>query len=377
MDCGEGLPEWAALLDKMRTRKPKYLEIVNWVQDRINKKELKPGDKLYSENELSEMFHLSRQTVRHAIAVLEQQNFLTRIQGSGTYISGTALGASSGEKTMNIAVISTYVDSYIFPNIIKGKEKILSKEGYMVQIAFTNNKIERERDIIQNILEKNNIDGLIVEATKSALPNPNLMFYEEIMKRNIPVVFFNSYYPSLPAPHVALNDKLMGKKVTQYLIQKGHKKIAAIFKADDGQGHLRYAGYVEAMLEADLKLNDINIIWLDTEYVRDLKDEKKQILTRIEGCTAVFCYNDEIAFLLEEICQREGIRIPEELSIIGIDNSELSELSEIPFTSISHPMEKLGTKVAKNLIEVIKDRNYDANYEFDSEIVERGSVKEI
>ena len=124
MDCGEGLPEWAALLDKMRTRKPKYLEIVNWVQDRINKKELKPGDKLYSENELSEMFHLSRQTVRHAIAVLEQQNFLTRIQGSGTYISGTALGASSGEKTMNIAVISTYVDSYIFPNIKIGRAHV-------------------------------------------------------------------------------------------------------------------------------------------------------------------------------------------------------------------------------------------------------------
>ncbi|MDD2971575.1 MAG: GntR family transcriptional regulator [Lachnospiraceae bacterium] len=361
----------------MKSREPKYLEIVNWIQGKIESGEFKSGNKLYSENELSEMFHISRQTVRHAIDVLEQRSLLTRIQGSGTYISGTDSCVAATEKTMNIAVVSTYVDSYIFPNIIKGIEKTLSREGYMVQIAFTNNKIERERDIIQNILEKNNIDGLIVEATKSALPNPNLMFYEQIMDRGIPVIFFNSYYPTLQAPHVALNDKLMGKKVTQYLIQKGHKKIAAIFKADDGQGHQRYAGYVEAMLEADIKLNDTNIIWLDTEYMRDLKDEKKQILTRMKGCTAVFCYNDEIAFLLEEICQKEGIAIPEDLSIIGIDNSDLASLSDIPFTSISHPMEKLGIKVSENLIHLIENPSFDATYEFDSEIVVRGSVKNL
>ena len=371
---------WAAWrgspINKMRSSEPKYLEIVKWIQEKIENGELKSGNKLYSENELSEMFHMSRQTVRHAIAVLEQQNLLTRIQGSGTYISSTCFSGASGNRTMNIAVISTYVDSYIFPNIIKGIEKILSKHDYMVQIAFTNNKIERERDIMQNILEKNNIDGLIVEATKSALPNPNIEFYNQIKERGIPIIFFNSYYPGLNMPHVALNDKLMGKKVTKYLIAKGHRKIAAIFKADDGQGHLRYAGYVEAMLEADIKLNDTNIIWLDTEYVRDLKDEKKQILARIEGCTAVFCYNDEIAFLLEDICQKEGIRIPEDLSIVGIDNSELAELSDIPFSSISHPMEKLGIKVAENLIGLIEDDSYQATYEFDAEVVERGSVKE-
>ena len=364
-------------INKMRSSEPKYLEIVNWIQAKIENGELKSGNKLYSENELSEMFHISRQTVRHAIDVLEQRKLVMRIQGSGTYISATDSFGATTEKTMNIAVISTYVDSYIFPNIIKGIEKVLSKADYMVQIAFTNNKIERERDIIQNILEKNNIDGLIVEATKSALPNPNIMFYQQIMNRGIPVIFFNSYYPALSVPHVALNDKLMGKKVTKYLIDKGHKKIAAIFKADDGQGHQRYAGYVEAMLEANIKLNDTNIIWLDTEYIRDLKDEKKQILTRIDGCTAVFCYNDEIAFLLEEICQKEEIQVPEDLSIIGIDNSELAELCDTPLTSISHPMEKLGTKVAENLIHLIENPSFNATYEFDSEIVTRRSVKNL
>lgn len=360
----------------MRTREPKYIAIVKWIEDKVVKNEFKSGSKLYSENELSKMFHLSRQTVRHAIDVLEQKKLLIRVQGSGTYISSNRSFITSDKKTMNIAVISTYVDSYIFPNIIKGIEKILSREGYIVQIAFTNNKIERERCIIQNILEKDNIDGLIVEATKSAIPNPNISYYEELMKRNIPVIFFNSYYKELKAPHVSLDDKLSAKKATDYLIKKGHKKIAAIFKADDGQGHLRYAGYVEAMLEADLMLDDKSIIWLDTEGVRELKEEKNQIINRIGNCTAVFCYNDEVAFLLVEICQKEGIQIPRELSMISIDNSDLAELSEIPFTSIPHPGEELGKKVASNLIEMVANSTFDGNYEFRTDIVERQSVKE-
>ena len=164
--------------------------VVDWVQERIASGEFELGSKLYSENELSEKFNLSRQTVRHAIDVLEQKRLVTRVQGSGTFVSGTKEYTDNKERTMNIGVISTYVDSYIFPNIIKGIEKILSLKGYMVQIAFTNNRIDRERVIIQNILEKNNIDGLIVEATKSALPNPNIIFYQELIDRKIPILFF-------------------------------------------------------------------------------------------------------------------------------------------------------------------------------------------
>lgn len=362
----------------MRMKEPKYVVVVKWIKEKIEKKELKAGDKLYSENELSELFGLSRQTIRHAIEVLEKENLVTRLQGSGTYINEVRTSyRENNTKTMNIAVISTYVDSYIFPNIIMGIEKVLSKEGHMVQIAFTNNKIEKEREVIQNILENGNIDGLIVEATKSALPNPNIVFYEELMRRDIPIIFFNSYYPALKVPHVSLNDKLIGKKMTQYLIQKGHQKIAAIFKSDDGQGHLRYAGYIEAMLEANLKIRDKNIIWLDTEYSHELQGEGKQILQRIQDCTAVFCYNDEIAFLLEEICGKAGILIPDLLSLVGVDNSNLAELGEVSITSVSHPMEKLGIKVAQNLLELTKDRNFDAFYEFDGEIVERSSVKEV
>ena len=147
----------------------------------------------------------------------------------------------------------TYLDGYIFPRTIQAIEDVLFKAGYTVQIAFTNNLVDRERKILEDILQRDEVAGVMVEATKSALPNPNIHFYRELMERKIPVLFINCYYKELPLPHVAMNDRLAGKAATEYLIKKGHKKITGIFKLDDGQGHLRYAGFGEALQEARVR----------------------------------------------------------------------------------------------------------------------------
>lgn len=352
---------------------PKYLELVNWIKDQIKEEKLLPGQKMYSENELSDMFGLSRQTVRHAISVLEQENILRRIRGSGTYINEV----QTGPHRNRIALIMTYLDGYIFPRTIQSVENILFKAGYTVQIAFTNNLIDRERMILQDILEKDEVAGVIVEATKSALPNPNLHFYKKLMERKIPVLFINCFYQSLQIPHVSMNDKQAGRAATEYLIQKGHKKITGIFKLDDGQGHLRYSGFVEALSNAGLSCDESRIIWVDTVDTKDLFKIEDKIRERLKGCTALMCYNDEVAFGIMKVLDKLGIRVPEDLSIASIDDSELAVLGSIKLTSVPYPMEKLGIKAANNLLEMIHNFRFDGNYEFDVHVVERDSVKEL
>lgn len=354
---------------------PKYLELVNWIQEQIDTKKLLPGQKMYSENELSEMFGLSRQTVRHAISVLEQDSMLKRVRGSGTYINQNPAENLAGRN--QIAVIMTYLDGYIFPRTIQAIGNTLSEAGYSVQIAFTNNLLHRERTILEDILDKDEVAGVIVEAVKSAIPNPNIHFYQEILQRKIPLLFINSYYCSLQAPHVSLNDKLSGKQAAKYLIEKGHKKITGIFKLDDGQGHLRYAGFVEAMTEAGLPYDESRILWIDTEDVKDLFKLQNKIRDRLEGCSALVCYNDEVAFGLLKVLEKIGIRVPEDLSIASIDDSELAVLGNVKLTSIPYPMERLGEKAARNLLEMIQNSRYNGDYEFDSQVVERDSVKEL
>ena len=111
----------------------KYQELIRYLDNLIETGELKAGDKLPSENRLSGMFGISRQTVRHAIGVLEEEGKVDRIKGSGTYVRD--LGAMYPEKRSRIAVVTTYVDSYIFPKTIQGIEKVLYEKGYSVQIA--------------------------------------------------------------------------------------------------------------------------------------------------------------------------------------------------------------------------------------------------
>lgn len=359
----------------MEKATPKYLELVSWINEQIETKQLVPGQKMYSENTLKEMFGVSRQTVRHAIDVLEKEGTVRRIQGSGTYINDTRMANLT--KRMRVSVVTTYVDGYIFPRTIQGIESVLLEAGYSVQIAFTNNQHGRERTILEDIISRDEVSGLIVEPTKSGIPNPNLRLYQEIRKRRIPVIFINSFYPQLKVPHVSINDHMAGWKMTKYLISMGHKKIGGIFKLDDGQGQSRFSGYMDAMFDAGLEVEDGQIVWIDTEEKQHLEKAADKVLARFQNCTAVFCYNDEVAFGLLEIFKKNGIKVPQDVSVTSVDDSELAILGEVRISSTPHPMERLGQKAAENLLRMIKDPAFDANYEFDVDVVPRDSVKKV
>ena len=103
---------------------PKYLELADWIRRQIAEKKLLPGEKMYSENELSRMFGLSRQTVRHAIGLLEEEHILNRVRGSGTYVNENPY-LRNAENRSRIAVIMTYLDNYIFPRTIQSIEHTL------------------------------------------------------------------------------------------------------------------------------------------------------------------------------------------------------------------------------------------------------------
>lgn len=361
----------------MKTEKAaaKYVELAKWINDQIQEKQLLGGQKLYSENELRKMFGVSRQTVRRAIGLLEREGILYSVRGSGTYINDNR--QANLAKRMRVSVVTTYVDGYIFPRMIQGIENVLLENGYSAQIAFTYNQHGREKTVLQDILNRDEVSGIVMETTKSAIPNPNIELYHEIIKRRIPILFLNSFYPELDIPHVSLNDRMMGYKMTKYLIGMGHRKIAGIFKLDDLQGRIRCSGFVDAMYEAGLEIEDRNVLWLDTEDIRHMEKQAERVLERSAGCTALFCYNDEVAYSVLDIFKKAGIRVPQDISVASVDNANLATMGEIGITTIPHPMELLGQKASENLLRMIRDPFFDANYEFDADVVERDSVRRI
>lgn len=361
----------------------KFEKIVTWIQEEVRSGRMVSGEKLPSEQELSEQFQVSRQTVRRALEELVKENIVESRRGSGSYIcedAGMLLGNTerrADHEEKRIAVMLTYIDTYIFPVIIREIEKKVTQAGGILQIAMTDNSVAKERMHLEEFLRTRRIDGLIAEPVKSGLPNPNLDLYQKLQKSGIPVLFVNSFYENLTIPHVSLDDEKAGYLATKHLLECGHTRIAGIFKADDGQGRMRYAGYTKALMEHSLKIKNRQILWVDSEDIREMEMESDRILKRLDGCTACVCYNDEVANKLAGICMDQGIRIPEDLSIVGIDNSDLARFCEIPFTSAVNPVQKLGEIAAEMMIEKLRGTGELETVELMPELVIRNSVKVI
>ena len=209
----------------------KYERIVSWIQEEIENGFLSRGDKLPSENDMMDRFGVSRQTVRRAMEELTENGIVEGRRGSGTYV--TVNTRRYAGKEIRIAVMLTYVDTYIFPSIIKGIESVFSREGCTLQIAMTDNAVEKERMLLKDFIRTQSVDGIIAETVKSALPNPNMQLYREIENQGIPVLFVNSYYKELDIPHISMDDRMAGYLAAKHLADCGHTRIGGIFKADD------------------------------------------------------------------------------------------------------------------------------------------------
>ena len=103
-----------------------------------------------SENQLSAAYGFSRQTVRQALGILEQEGVLVRRRGSGTYIAG----GRSTQRTRTIGLIATYITDYIFPAIIRGTEETLSAAGYHLSLGVTQNRVETEAQLLHSFYRK-------------------------------------------------------------------------------------------------------------------------------------------------------------------------------------------------------------------------------
>lgn len=329
----------------------KYAELARRLRTEIQSGVYLAGQQLPSENELAAMTGYSRQTVRQAMGVLEQEGLTYRVQGSGTYVRSAP---ARRQPTRNIAVVTTYIGEYIFPAILHGIDHILVKNGYTPMLNATRNRVDNERRILTELLQKP-IDGMIVEGTKTALPNPNIDLYERFAEMGIPVVFINGFYPNLKKPvYVAADDRAGGFAACTTLMEKGHRRIAGIFKSDDIQGHRRYAGYAEALCRAGLSVEDDHVMWYTTENRDSLLDTCT--LSVLSTCTGVVCYNDEVALCILEVLGKAGVAVPQQMELVSFDHSTLARLSPTPFLSLSNPKETLGRLAAEKLLHILGGR---------------------
>ena len=337
--------------------KHKYEEIIDKIINWAITEKYKPNDKLPTESELMSLFNVSRHTVRRAISDLNAQQYVYRIQGSGIYLSDWKQNSIHLKKNKNIGVLTTHISNYIFPDIIRGIENTLYAESYSLLLSSTSNNIMLENSNLKNLLA-HKIDGLILEPTKSAYQIHNLEYLNSIISKNIPIIMINASYYEINVPSLRVNDFNGGIMATKHLISLGHTNIMGIFKVDDSQGLHRMNGFITECQNNEIPPSPNQILTYLSEEVETVLPQRIEVaLKSVKRPTGIFCYNDEIAYMVLSIANKLELKIPDDLSIIGFDDSMLSKIMDPKLTSITHPKEQMGKDAANLIIKLVNNNN--------------------
>ena len=357
-------------------KKLKYVDICDDLRRCMLEAKVKPGEKLPSENELSAQYGVSRQTVRKALEILRDEGYIFAEHGRGTYCSELMRHC---KKSKNIAVITTYLSDYIFPRVIQGIDRVLTENGYSILLKITKNSRGMEARCLEELLQKD-IDGLIIEPSKSQIMCRHMNLYEMLDFYEIPYVFIQGTYAQMKdKPSIIMDDCRGSYLVTEHLISQGRRDLIGMFKADDTQGQQRHKGYVQALQAAGISYDPDKVVWFYTEDRKSHPYEKmKQLIDEREHLffDGVVCYNDQIALQVLRAMGEKGVDCPEEIAVTGYDDSYLASTCRVPLTTVTHPQERLGQMAAELLLQLVRegDRVADRQILIEPELVVRKST---
>jgi GntR family transcriptional regulator of arabinose operon len=281
---------------------------------------------------------------------------LKKRQGSGSYITGHFQDRSQNV----IAVLVNSENDYFYPSLLSDIQTFLSRHNFIPRIYVTGNDTFTERGILTDLLEAPP-RVLLVEGCKSALPNPNLDLYENLKKKGVRFVFLHNQYPSFPDCTCIKDDNIGGSLLlVQELIKSGHTAIGGFFKSDDAQGIERYQGFMEAMRNALLPVPDHRIGWFNTGDLKNLRQQfdtdflKKLAQNHLKDCTAVICYNNEIAYELAKELKKMSFSVPDDIMIASFDNTYLATYHDTAFLTIAHSLHEPGYPAAEAILNELK-----------------------
>ena len=280
------------------------------------------------------------------------------------------------KKTNTIGVIIPEISSLLSSEFINGIDAIAKQESSNLIVTYTKSNIVSTEENLKMLHEKR-VDGIIF--VSEILRKE---YYDYIKRNNIPCVLLSTKsaeYASVP--YVKVDDYDASYAATNYLIKMGHKKIGLISgsSADPIAGNPRIDGYKKAISDNLNKVVEERQIVSGNGFgFDDGRDNFIQLMKQFPELTAIFCVSDEMAIGAISAAYRLGIKIPEDVSIMGYDNLKISEMSVPPLTTTAQPLVKMAEKATEILFKIINKKADDVHsIIMPYQIIERDSVKKI
>jgi LacI family transcriptional regulator len=247
------------------------------------------------------------------------------------------------QQTKMIGVIVPDIVSHFYSSVISGIEEVAKKHGYFIVIASSNESVEKEIESVENLL-KSRVEGLIVCLSQET---DKFGHFQKLIDNEIPLVFFDRICESLDVPSVTADGTDAASKITRHLFENGCRRIAYI----SGPDHLnisknRKEGYLNGLKECGLEF-DWELLTQCNLSAEDATIATRQLLQLKKLPDAIFGLNDTIAFAAMKEIKKHGLRIPEDIALVGFTDEFHSTVVSPTLTSVTHPTREMGQEAGR------------------------------
>lgn len=286
------------------------------------------------------------------------------------YTPNTMARSLITKQTHTIGLVIPDIVNPFFPEIARGVEDKSSEFGYSVIYCNTDDKIKREDKYIKVLTEKM-VDGIIF-----AHSSDRQMGFDSLDKCKVPIILIDRDYDNRNViGRVIVENKEGAYMATSYLLDRGYKNIAYIAGSITTATAIgRLEGYNQALADRNITLKN-NFIKVGEYKMQWGIEAVEQLLNENEPIDGIFCGNDLIALGAIKKLKERGLKVPEDVGIVGFDDIYLASLVEPPLTTIKQPNYEMGYKAAELLIKNIEKIRLDTiKYENKEDFVKENTL---
>jgi DNA-binding LacI/PurR family transcriptional regulator len=311
--------------------------------------------KVVTIKDIARMLGISKSTVSRALAGRsdihpETKQKILDLASQLQYEPNTLAINLKQQKTNTIGVIVPETINRFFARAVGGIQKQADMAGMNVMICQSNESYIAEKKNLHSLVSSR-VDGIIVSISTETDRSDQ---FASLTEKGIPLVFFDRVFEDIVASQVVTNNYEIAMEGTEHLIEQGCKRIAFV----TGPEHLfnsraRLNGYVDALRKHNLQVKDSYIV--HSHYRSDKVEEYTRYLLNLpQRPDAIFAINDYAALEMIHIMKKNGLRIPQDVAVLGFNNENLCRFVEPSLSSIDHPAHDIGASAAEMLINHIR-----------------------
>ncbi len=332
-----------------------YAQLVTYFRERIVDGTLLPGSRLPPELELAQQYGVSRNTVRQAMSTLVHAGLLERVQGRGTFVrQGPVVTQSTPASEKRIGVVLTYAGDQLNMELLIGIDQAAKSRGYQVSFSYSEERASQQARDVER-LRTDRVAGLIIFPLSNELDDPVIA---RLQTDGTPLVLVDRYLSERATDYVVADNFAGGYRATEHLLILGHTRIAFVYLsgADLRTTSVRdrWEGYRAALDDHGLPYDERLVFAFPARSMVADDASYMTFISQADRPSAVCMVNDIQAPALFQAARSFGLRIPDDLAVIGFDDLSFAAHLNPPLTTIAQPRMDIGIRAAHLLINRIE-----------------------